>query len=52
MTPKPNGQVQYVQPDGRLTLPGMELLLAMAREIEALKAQVADHEARITALEP
>lgn len=38
---RPNHQVPYVLPDGRLTLQGMQLLEAMAREIEALKARVA-----------
>ena len=59
MIQQPNGQVRYVEPDGRLTLAGMQLLAAQAREIAAqadriaaLEATVADHEARITALEP
>ena len=40
-----NQQIQYVLPDGRFTLQGMQLIEALLREIEALQA-------RVTALEP
>ena len=57
MIQKPNAQVQYVQPDGRFTLSGMQLIAALLREIReqeariaALEVTVADHEARLVAI--
>lgn len=56
---RPNQQVQYVLPDGRLTLQGMQLLEAQAREIATLKSlatglqsQIDALDVRVTALEP
>jgi len=56
---RPNAQVKYVKPDGALTIEGLKFIDALAREIETLRAEVdaltvqgADHESRITALEP
>lgn len=45
----PNHQVQYVLPDGRLTLQGMQLLQQQARRIAELEAQAATNAAAITA---
>lgn len=56
---RPNAQVRYTGVEGKLSLEGLRYFDDLAREIEALrtevdslKIQVADHEARITALEP
>ena len=38
---KPNAQIQYVSQDGRLTMAGMQLLDAQARQIAALEAKLA-----------
>lgn len=50
--PKPNAQIRYVQPDGRLTPQGMDLFLRWVAEVNRLATVSADHEDRITALEP
>lgn len=56
---RPNAQVQYIAPSGKLTLEGLQYIDQLAREVEtlraevdALKTQALDFEARITALEP
>jgi len=41
---QPNAQQRYVDQSGKLTPAGMEILRQMAREIELLKARVADLE--------
>ena len=41
---QPNAQQRYVDQGGKLTPSGMELLRQMAREIELLKARVAELE--------
>ena len=41
---QPNAQQRYVDQAGKLTPSGMELLRQMAREIELLKARVAELE--------
>ncbi len=56
---RPNALVQYTNADGKLTGPGLELIDRLAREVETLRAEVdqlkvesLDYEARITVLEP
>lgn len=56
---RPNALVQYTNTDGKLTGPGLELIDRLAREVETLRAEVdqlkvesLDYEARITVLEP
>lgn len=55
----PSEGVQYVLPDGRLTIEGLKLFQRLVDAIEDLdtrlttaEATIADHETRITALEP
>lgn len=43
---------RYVTPDGRLTLEGLQLFRDLLAALAVLQAQIADHEARIAALEP
>lgn len=50
--PTPQLGVRYIRDDGRLTPEGMQLLLRMAEAIRALETTTADHETRITVLEP
>lgn len=59
MSEQPLQQIEYVRPDGTLTDAGWLLLQSYLDRIEALEttiashtATIADHEARITALEP
>jgi cell division protein FtsB len=56
---RPIGQVRYSDSHGRMTIEGIQYFDRLARDVEALRAevdtlktQVADHETRITALEP
>ena len=42
----------YVDKSGRLTLEGVKLIQEMARALREAQATIADHETRITALEP
>ena len=48
----PNIQEKYVERDGRLTLEGMKLFAEWADAMAEAKAELDDHETRITALEP
>ncbi len=52
MTPRLNNTTQVSDPRGMPTIELLKLWAELAREIDALKAQIADHETRITALEP
>lgn len=56
---RPNAQVPYTGQGGKLSIEGMKYFDALAREVEALRAEIttlqtqaADHETRISALEP
>lgn len=56
---KPQMQIRYIGPDGRLTIEGMQLFLQMVDQVNANAASIAtnaatiaNHETRITALEP
>lgn len=55
----PDQITQVVQPDGRLTIDGVLLLQRIIEDLRAIdarltaaEADIADHEARITVLEP
>lgn len=52
MSEQPLKQVQYILDDGSLTDAGWLLLADLLRRIEEAETTIADHEARITALEP
>ena len=52
-SPKPlNSQVQMFTPDGRLTIAGMKAFQDWLYALREAKADLEDHETRITALEP
>lgn len=55
----PDQITQVIQPDGRLTIDGVLLLQRIIEDLRAIdarltaaEADIADHETRITALEP
>lgn len=48
----PQAFAQYVTPQGQLTTEGQILLLSLAEALREAQATIADHEARIAALEP
>ena len=51
MSEQPLQQVEYVLPDGTLTDAGWLLLADIERRLTVAEAAIADHEARIAALE-
>ena len=52
MTQKPNSQIQYVTPQGGLTLQGMMLIGALVDALREQEAQIKALDDRVTALEP
>lgn len=49
---RPQANLPLVGPDGKTTVVGQQFLEKLVAEVIALRAEVDDHETRITTLEP